>query len=64
MAKLCIPQEREKDQMERLWKRTGKNQSGPSEYTDYDEALAYIRQTGSLREYQKEFERIANRVQD
>ncbi|CAA0824885.1 Unknown protein, partial [Striga hermonthica] len=37
---------------------------GYSEYFDYDEALTRIRQTGSLRDYQKEFERIASRVQD
>lgn len=37
---------------------------GPSEYTDYDEALSHINQTGTLREYQKEFERIASRVHD
>lgn len=27
---------------------------GPSEYTDYDEELAHIKQTGMLRECQKE----------
>ncbi|CAA0816383.1 Unknown protein, partial [Striga hermonthica] len=37
---------------------------GSSEYFDYDEALTRIRQTGSLRDYQKEFERIASRVRD
>lgn len=37
---------------------------GPLEYTDYDEALSHIRQMGTLREYQKEFERLANRVRD
>lgn len=37
---------------------------GPSEYTNYDEALAHIRQNGTLREYQKEFERLASRVYD
>lgn len=40
------------------------NRFGPSEYTDYDEELAHIKQTGALREYQKEFERLASRVQD
>jgi hypothetical protein len=29
---------------------------------DYDEALTKIQQTGTLREYQQEFERLANRV--
>ncbi|CAA0815766.1 Uncharacterized mitochondrial protein AtMg00240, partial [Striga hermonthica] len=37
---------------------------GSSEYFDYDEALTRIRQTGSLRDYQKEFKRIASRVRD
>ncbi|CAA0829019.1 cysteine-rich RLK (RECEPTOR-like protein kinase) 8, partial [Striga hermonthica] len=37
---------------------------GSIEYFDYDEALTRIRQTGSLRDYQKEFERIASRVRD
>lgn len=37
---------------------------GSSEYTDYDEALAHIKQMGNLRDYQKEFECLANRVQD
>lgn len=37
---------------------------GPSEYADYDEALVHIKQTGSLREYQKEFKRLASRVND
>lgn len=37
---------------------------GPSDYTDYDESLAHIKQVGSLREYQKEFEQLANRVHD
>lgn len=30
---------------------------GPSKYNDYDEALSHIKQMGTLREYQKEFER-------
>ncbi|CAA0829951.1 Unknown protein, partial [Striga hermonthica] len=37
---------------------------GSSEYFDYDEVLTRIRQTGSLCDYQKEFERIASRVRD
>lgn len=37
---------------------------GPSEYTNFDESLAHIKQTGTLREYQKEFEQLASRVQD
>lgn len=37
---------------------------GPLEYTDYDEALSRITQKGTLREYQTEFKRIANRVCD
>lgn len=37
---------------------------GPSEYTDHDELLAHIRQKGTLREYQQEFEKLASRVHD
>lgn len=37
---------------------------GPSEYTDYDKALIHTKQTGSLHDYQKEFERISSRVKD
>ncbi|CAA0829312.1 Unknown protein, partial [Striga hermonthica] len=37
---------------------------GVSDYHNYNEALSHIKQTGSLREYQKEFERIASRVRD
>lgn len=37
------------------------NRFGSSEYTDYDEALAHIKQSGSLRDYQEEFEKLANR---
>lgn len=40
------------------------NHFGPSENTDYDEVLTHIQQTETLREYQKEFERVASRVQD
>jgi hypothetical protein len=35
---------------------------GPTEYEDYDEALSHVKQKGSLQEYQKEFEKLANRV--
>ncbi|CAA0836886.1 Unknown protein, partial [Striga hermonthica] len=35
---------------------------GASSYLNYDEALSRIRQTGTLRDYQKEFERLACRV--
>jgi hypothetical protein len=40
-----------------LWARFG-----PSECEDFDEALSRIRQGGSLRYYQREFERLGNRV--
>jgi len=40
-----------------LWARFG-----PSECENFDEALSRIRQTGSLREYQREFERLGNRL--
>ncbi|XP_034707028.1 uncharacterized protein LOC117930485 [Vitis riparia] len=36
---------------------------GPSECEDFDEALSRIRQVGSLRDYQREFERLGNQVQ-
>ena len=42
---------------EELWARFG-----PTECEDFDEALSKVRQIGSLREYQKEFERLGNRV--
>ena len=35
---------------------------GPTEADDFDEALSQICQNGTLREYQREFERLANRV--
>lgn len=35
---------------------------GPIEYEGFDEALSKIEQTGSLRDYQCEFECLANRV--
>ncbi|CAA0810229.1 Unknown protein, partial [Striga hermonthica] len=37
---------------------------GTSDYHNYNEALTCIRQTGSLREYIREFERLACRVRD
>lgn len=40
-----------------LWARFG-----PSECEDFDESLSRIRQRGSLRDYQREFERLGNRV--
>lgn len=40
-----------------LWARFG-----PSEGENFHEALSKIRQTGSLRDYQKEFERLMNKV--
>ena len=43
---------------EELWARFG-----PSECNDFDEALSRIRQVGSLHDYQREFERLGNRVQ-
>lgn len=35
---------------------------GPTAAEDFDEALSKIRQTGSLRDYQREFERLQNKV--
>jgi hypothetical protein len=35
---------------------------GPTDCEDFDEALSRVRQGGSLRDYQKEFERLGNRV--
>ncbi|KAH9734507.1 hypothetical protein KPL71_017399 [Citrus sinensis] len=43
--------------VEELWARFG-----PTECEDFDEALSLLKQTGSLRDYQKEFERLGNRV--
>ncbi|RVW24821.1 hypothetical protein CK203_112252 [Vitis vinifera] len=42
---------------EELWARFG-----PTECEDFDEALSKVRQIGSLRDYQKEFERLGNWV--
>ena len=44
--------------MEELWARFG-----PTNCEDFDEALSKVKQTGTLRDYQKEFERHGNRVQ-
>ena len=35
---------------------------GPTECEDLDEDLSKVQQIGSLRDYQKEFERLGNRV--
>lgn len=35
---------------------------GPTEGEDFDEALSHIQQVGSLRDYQREFEKLGNRV--
>lgn len=37
--------------------------SGPTDYEDFDEALLKVRQSDSLSDYQKEFQRLGNRVQ-
>ncbi|KAL9429100.1 hypothetical protein AB3S75_030999 [Citrus x aurantiifolia] len=42
---------------EELWARFG-----PTECEDFDEALSKLRQVGTLRDYQREFERLGNRV--
>jgi len=44
--------------VEELWARFG-----PTDCEDFDEALSCVKQTGTLRDYQKEFERLGNRVQ-
>ncbi|CAA0265790.1 unnamed protein product [Arabidopsis thaliana] len=41
---------------------TGKHLSMPSEGENFHEALSKIQQTGSLRDYQREFERLTNKV--
>ena len=43
---------------EELWARFG-----PTECEDFDEALSRVKQMGSLRDYQREFEKLGNRVQ-
>ncbi|RVW50431.1 putative mediator of RNA polymerase II transcription subunit 36b [Vitis vinifera] len=40
-----------------LWARFG-----PTDGEDFDEALSHIKQSGSLRDYQREFEKLGNRV--
>ncbi|KAA8538949.1 hypothetical protein F0562_025641 [Nyssa sinensis] len=35
---------------------------GPTEYKCFDEALSQVKKIGTLRDYQREFERLANRV--
>ncbi|XP_042952257.1 uncharacterized protein LOC122289342 [Carya illinoinensis] len=35
---------------------------GPTDFEDYDKALSKIKQMGTFREYQHEFEKLANRV--
>ena len=42
---------------EELWARFG-----PSGSEDFDEALSRIRQLETLRDYQREFEKLSNRV--
>lgn len=37
---------------------------GPSNYEDVDKALAKLQQTGTVHEYQTQFEQLATRVQD
>ncbi|XP_052172235.1 uncharacterized protein LOC127788163 [Diospyros lotus] len=37
---------------------------GPTGFVDYNEVLSEMRQTGSLRDYQREFERVATQVDD
>ena len=37
---------------------------GPTDYEDFDEALAKLQQTGTVHEYQTQFERLPTRVQD
>ncbi|KAH9735040.1 hypothetical protein KPL71_017615 [Citrus sinensis] len=43
--------------VDELWARFG-----PTECEDFDEALSHVQQTGTLRDYQKEFERLGNKV--
>ncbi|XP_061960644.1 uncharacterized protein LOC133681574 [Populus nigra] len=49
-------------QWEETLNRLSDARFGSSECENFDEALSRIRQTGSLREYQREFERLGNRV--
>ncbi|KAL9429349.1 hypothetical protein AB3S75_031212 [Citrus x aurantiifolia] len=43
--------------VDELWARFG-----PTECENFDEALSRMQQTGTLRDYQKEFERLGNKV--
>lgn len=43
---------------EELWSRFG-----PTDGEDFDEALSRVKQSGTLRDYQREFEKLGNRVQ-
>ncbi|KAL9360637.1 hypothetical protein Peur_048760 [Populus x canadensis] len=49
-------------QVEETLNRLSDARFGPSECENFDEALSRIRQTGSLHEYQREFERLGNWV--
>lgn len=40
-----------------LWARFG-----PPDGEDFDEALSHIKEGGSLRDYQREFEKLGNRI--
>jgi hypothetical protein len=42
---------------EELWARFG-----PSKCEDFDEALSRVKQLGNLRDYQREFEKLGNKV--
>lgn len=42
---------------EELWARFG-----PSDCEDFDEALSRVKQTGMLRDYHREFEKLGNKV--
>lgn len=46
----------------RVFKREIMTRFGPTKYECFDEALSRVKQTGSLKDYQRKFERIANRV--
>ena len=54
-----------KDKIEVNWENFKKEllvRFGPTKVEDFDKALSRICQSGTLREYQREFERLANRV--
>ena len=46
----------------KTWQITKRARFGPTECGDFDEALSKVQQIGSLRDYQKEFERLGNWV--